>query len=412
MKKFWFAFLLLCVGCGNPPVQEGSTVSEGSSRDGGVLAEKAQDSGVAVEPGGQEPVLPEPSEEKPSPSEPKSEPPQEPVQPPQEPASEPVQDAGSPQDVPPEKPAKPDNPPTGVDYSKAGPLATKDLTTVSFVVPSSTGCTGRFCTVKLFVSLPSGGQGSRKGPYPLAVISNGFLLGADQYASYGKRLASWGYVVIRWDTNGEDFLSALKHDALGKMIVEIVGWAAQQNQKAGSALNGLVDTSKVVLVGHSRGGKVSALAAQADSRVVAFFGIDPVNSNPPGQSGASALTGMGQMKAAVAVVGADKGATGFQACAPKADNYEKFFNAAKSPAWEILLIEAGHMQFLDRRALCLPCVACTNGKTQDALIREITQTAMVAWAEKYTRGANISSYLTGSWLQSWKQKGSLQSRNK
>ncbi|TNE46624.1 MAG: hypothetical protein EP343_23770 [Deltaproteobacteria bacterium] len=307
---------------------------------------------------------------------------------------------------------QPEPPPAAVDYTQPGPLQVSDLSKITHNAPSSTGCGPRFCTVFLQVTIPAAGQGTRQAPYPLAIISNGFQLNATQYKSYATALAKWGYVVVRWDTNQESVLSYIKHDVLGKILASLIDWADLENKGTG-ALKGLIDTSKVVMIGHSRGGKAGALAAQADARVVAYFGIDPVDSNPPFTSGGpSAVKGMANTKAAIAVVGADKSAGGLQPCAPTADNYEKFYNASSSPAWEILLKDVGHMQFLDSRQGCLTCLACAAGSAPDAEVRTITQTAMIAWSERATRQANISTYLTGSWLQGWQQKGRLQSRNK
>ena len=36
-------------------------------------------------------------------------------------------------------------------------------------------------------------------PYPLAVISGGFLTSASSYLSYARRLASWGYTVVLYE---------------------------------------------------------------------------------------------------------------------------------------------------------------------------------------------------------------------
>lgn len=294
------------------------------------------------------------------------------------------------------------------DYSRAGPLAFAAIPRRPLTLPPSTGCSGNFCTVDLEITYPTGVSASRKAPYPLAIVSNGFQLEASRYKSYAERLASWGYIAIRWDTQGENLFSSMTHKALTGTLIEIIAWA---DAKAGNdlpALKGLIDAKKTYLIGHSRGGKISVLAAQADIRVKAVFGIDPVNSAPPGQQFGtnypSAFPTMASLQGPLAVVGADKASQGFQPCAPAADNYEKFYNAAPSPAWEILITESGHMQFLDSRSGCLSCFACSNGQTPDATIRSITQTAMIAWGEAHLRAAGIASYLSGSWATGFRSR--------
>jgi len=302
---------------------------------------------------------------------------------------------------PPERSAPPEvRTPPKADYTQPlGPLTTKALSRQTVQLPSSTGCSRSLCTVYLDITYPSNTTPTRKPPYPLAIVSNGFLLGDRYYATYAKRLASWGYVVIRWDTNRETPFGYIKHDALGKMLIEIINHGSKLQQSG--ALQNQMDLGKVFLVGHSRGGKASVLAAQKDKRVVGVFGIDPVNSAPQGARGSvSALTQMASMKAPLAVIGAGKGGSGFQACAPTKDNYSKFYQAANPPAWQILIPDAGHMQFLDTQSGCLPCFACTKGQKKDADIRNIAQIAMVMWAEKTTRSVDISSFLNGKWSQS------------
>jgi hypothetical protein len=47
-----------------------------------------------------------------------------------------------------------------------------------------------------------GGLAGMPPPYPLAIISGGFVTAASSYLSYARRLASWGYTVVLHDKGG------------------------------------------------------------------------------------------------------------------------------------------------------------------------------------------------------------------
>jgi hypothetical protein len=284
---------------------------------------------------------------------------------------------------------------------------------LSITMPSSTGCMGADCRINAVVASPSGSVAGRMAPFPVIVLSNGFRLPASQYQSYALRLARWGYVVVRWDTTTEDgFIPrSISHRVLGNMLRALPDEVARA-----ASMSAVMDTRRVVFAGHSRGGKLSALATAGNANAVAFVGFDPVDApppmTPPGPeypSGAMALAGF---RGPTAVIGAALGGVAApgsfgMACAPTADNYRTFYSAASAPATEITLAQTGHMQFLDDRARCPAsplggtlCSLCTAGTTADATVRDISQVILLAVSERATRGADVGAYLTptGSWL--------------
>ena len=71
-----------------------------------------------------------------------------------------------------------------------------------------------------------------------------------QYQSYADRLASWGYVVLTYD-KVENVTSNRNDVVTACFIKDLIDWAASS-----AALGPITDTSRVLLCGHSRGGKV------------------------------------------------------------------------------------------------------------------------------------------------------------
>lgn len=180
------------------------------------------------------------------------------------------------------------------------------------------------------------------------------------------------------------------------MVSELIDWADEE-------LAGIVDSRRVMVWGHSSGGKSSTLAIARDERIVGLVGVDPVDCPPPLETvgpefPTSALLLPG-VDAKTLWIGAEYGPREFfgQACGPAECNFPHFHNNATS-SWEVELMATGHMQFLDNRAAELPAMFCVAGPDdKDALANEITKTLSVAMAEHTIKGVDISDY-TGAYI--------------
>ena len=263
------------------------------------------------------------------------------------------------------------NPPTA-----PGPY-NSDQTDTSYTVTYAAG--ERTMDVRIY--LPSD---LAAGPFPLVVLSHGFQLNGEGYNVLGDRLASHGFVVVS-PSYGDSLFNALSHTALAQIVVATIDWAAAQNTTTGSPLFGHLDLDNIGVTGHSRGGKQSIYAAILDPRIKAVFGIDPVDSGPPvGGNDPVAFPSitperMGELTVPFAAIGAGRGGeTTFfglgPACAPTADNYQAYFDAAGAPAFEYLVGDAGHLDFVDDCGFL--CTTCGQGSDASVGRNFAAQTAV------------------------------------
>jgi dienelactone hydrolase len=233
-------------------------------------------------------------------------------------------------------------------YGSPGP---DTVTTTAFQVTSSNG------TFTTTAYIPSGA-----GPFPVVVLSSGFFQDGVAYAPYANRLASWGVVtLLRDDPNLGEGTPAVVFD----VQYTVTTWLAATNADASSALHGKVDTSKVGLAGHSRGGQIALLAGEGlVGKIQGVFGLDPVDTSTSGDP--EARTTLATIGVPLAFIGetTDSASSG---CAPAADNFLVLYQAAASPAVAITAVNADHTMFEDP-ASCSFCTVCTAGTASQPLV--------------------------------------------
>lgn len=241
------------------------------------------------------------------------------------------------------------------------------------------------CTLKISAWVPNGGSSlGLKAPFPLVVITSGFLIGSDQYNSYAERLASWGYAVVSYDFTQQVLDPTTDIESLA-MLEELIDWCTT----SGNVLSKVSDPENVMLIGHSRGAKISTLAAIKDRRIKSLFLLDPVDitvytpddriNYPSATVALSASPATQQLP--VCIVGGGGGGD----CAPVGSNYDLFYRAARGPTWKAVVEEAGHLQFLDQRGATAMGAFCQAGTSTDDDIKDVARLMMVAWAETSMR---------------------------
>jgi dienelactone hydrolase len=278
------------------------------------------------------------------------------------------------------------------NYAAPGPLQAIRLPNLEHTCTTCDAPAER-CRLKIRAWVPKGG--GRLGlaaPYPLAIITGGFLIASDQYTSYCERLASWGFVVVTYDRT-QAALDPVSDVVCVEFLRDLINWC-----RTSVPLGRVCDTNSVYLIGHSRGGKISSLAAAGDTRVKALFLIDPVDVTqyaPLSEDFPSAVTaieniGVNQKRSLpLAVVGSGRGGD----CVPVESNYERFFAASEAPTWEVSIPDAGHLQFIDGRQSTAMDLVCGAGKIPDSVVAEITAGMMVAWGQVMIKrgGSNSNS---------------------
>lgn len=218
---------------------------------------------------------------------------------------------------------------------------------------------------------------------PLILFHHGFLLTADHYRSYGEHLASHGFVVAM-PTFPTNFLT-MDHAKLAVDVRFVLDTCLAMNLDPQSELHGRIDPARIGSSGHSLGGKLSLLEAATDPRIRAIAVLDPVDTgNPifdnPRKFPSVAPERMPEIAVPLLIVGAELGKVlvTFTPCAPEKDNYQRFFEAANSPALEITQLDVGHGQYVDPGAEAAT-MACAVGDVPDDWVRAASASYLAAF---------------------------------
>jgi predicted dienelactone hydrolase len=101
------------------------------------------------------------------------------------------------------------------------------------------------------------------GPYPLVILSPGFAFGAATYAWLAEHLASHGFAVLAMEHVEELDPSALWQATIDRPRDTVAALDYVDADLRSGAWSGLVDSSRVAVVGHSYGGYTALAAAGA-----------------------------------------------------------------------------------------------------------------------------------------------------
>lgn len=276
----------------------------------------------------------------------------------------------------------------GGDPYEPGPL---EVTTMT-----ATPCDHN-CPVPIQVHTPQA-----PGRYAVVQFQHGFLMDTRYYSQMLRHVASHGFIVLapQMYPPSDVPMGQPSIEAEAATSVSILDWLPGNLAQVTGVT---ADTASVGLVGHSRGGKVTWLAAsQASDRLKAIAGVDPMDGTAGGWSrvingpftfalpSLSLGAGLGSMPALI------PGLT----CAPDGVNHVQFYDASPSPAWHVVAPQAGHTDmFNDDLSGCgIACSYCPAGADRPGM-RRLTAGLLVAFFRGTLQGdASAMAYLTDSAL--------------
>ena len=211
-------------------------------------------------------------------------------------------------------------------------------------------------------------------PLPAVVFLPGRFSPEDQYESYGRLLASHGFVVLVLGRYGPQHTDA----ALVADTRWLVDWMTAQD---------FVDARRIGVAGHSMGGRDAIWAAVEDERLRGVVSIDP-----GGSSSYPVIYGVvHRLRAPLLLIGAELAWRGDEVCAPRSTNYQRFFAQAPPGTLELTIRGADHVQLMDEPDRMGQYI-CRVGTADSTRVRSVARAATVQFFEETLNGAPHRTY--------------------
>lgn len=207
------------------------------------------------------------------------------------------------------------------------------------------------------------------GPLPAIVFLPGRSAPEQFYESWGRALASRGFVVAM-----RGYYGFLRTDPeLTEDARKIAHWLVQR---------GYADQARIGVAGHSMGGKASMMAALADPIFHAVVALDPDENGYTHV----ARGPIAELKAPLLIIGMEDSILAHsRLCATEKGNYRSFWKYAPPGTLELTVRHADHMQVMDTSEY--PGMGiCRVGTNNTTRVRTLSRAALTAFFEDHLLG--------------------------
>jgi dienelactone hydrolase len=212
-----------------------------------------------------------------------------------------------------------------------------------------------------------------RGRAPAVVFLPGRASPEDEYESYGRLLASHGFVVLV--RGGYGFFHA--DDVLVREIRAMATWLGNRPN---------VDPARLGVAGHSMGGRNAIVAAAQDARFRAVVGIDP--GSPTARPVIERV--VGTLRVPLLLIGAEVGWRAMSICSTRETNYEQYFRNAPPGTVELELRGADHVQLMDEPDR-FGMFICRSGTADSRMVRTLSRRATTGFLLEHLAGAAPTS---------------------
>lgn len=230
---------------------------------------------------------------------------------------------------------------------------------------------------------------SAAGAYAVVLFQHAFQGRNDWYDEVLSRLAGHGFVVVvpRMYEQGLEPVISVSADDEAVLSRELIAWLPEHLAGLLATEGVIAATNRLGIAGHSRGGKVAYRVVKDDpSAALAIVGVDPVDgTGGPTGGQARVVDGPFAFGLPSLVIGAGAGTS----CSPPGDNYQRFYDAAASPAWLVVATNQGHGDMLDSDVAPAARDVCGGGDDLEGM-RRLTAGLMTAFFRATLQGDNAA----------------------